>query len=98
MANRKVKAFSFEKTRLKSYNFKFGAEIREVMSMELTISDEKTKELLTEVLVEMIQQKREVFYEILVEALEDVGLANAIAAGRQNDFVGEDKIMSILED
>lgn len=65
--------------------------------MELTISDEKTKELLTEVLVEMIQQKRGVFYEIVLEALEDVGLANAIAEGRRDEFVGEDKIMSILE-
>lgn len=65
--------------------------------MELTISDEKTKELLTEVLVEMIQQKREVFYEIILEALEDIGLANAIAEGRRDEFVGEDKIMSILE-
>ena len=65
--------------------------------MELTISNEKTKELLTEVLVEMIQQKREVFYEIILEALEDVGLANAIAEGRRDEFVDEDKIMSILE-
>ena len=66
--------------------------------MELTISDEKTKELLTEVLVEMIQQKREVFQEILLEALEEVGLANAIAEGRKNEFVGEETIMDILED
>ncbi len=65
--------------------------------MQLTLSDEKTKELLTEALVEMIQQKREVFYEIVVEALEDVGLANAIIEGRQGKFVSEDKIMSILE-
>ena len=65
--------------------------------MEVVISDKKTKELLTEVLVEMIQQKREVFYEIVAEALEDVGLANAIAEGRQNKFVSEDKIMKILE-
>ncbi len=65
--------------------------------MQLTINDEKTKELLTEVLVEMLQQKREVFYEIVLEALEDVGLANAITEGRQDKFVGEDKIMSILE-
>lgn len=65
--------------------------------MQLTLSDEKTKELLTEALVEMIQQKREVFYEIVVEALEDVGLANAIIEGRQDEFVSEDKIMSVLE-
>ncbi len=64
--------------------------------MELTISDEKTKELLTEVLIEMLQQKREVFHDIVLEALEDVGLANAIVEGRQNDFVGEDEIMGVL--
>lgn len=65
--------------------------------MELTISDEKTKELLTEVLVEMMQQKREIFQEILLEALEEVGLANAISEGRKNEFVGEDRVMDILE-
>lgn len=65
--------------------------------MELTITDEKTKELLTEVLVEMMQQKREVFHEIVLEALEDVGLANAIAEGRQSEFVGEDEIMNTLK-
>ncbi len=65
--------------------------------MELTISDEKTKELLTEVLVEMIKEKREVFREIVLEAIEEVGLANAIAEGRQGKFVREEEIMSALE-
>lgn len=65
--------------------------------MELTISDEKTKELLTEVLVEMIQQKREVFQEIFLEALEEVGLGNAIAEGRKDDFVSEKEIFNVLE-
>ncbi len=65
--------------------------------MELIISDEKTKELLTEVLVEMIKEKREVFREIVLEAIEEVGLANAIAEGRQGKFVSEEEIMSVLE-
>ena len=65
--------------------------------MELTISDEKTKELLTEVLVEMIQQKRGVFHEIFLETLEEVGLANEIATGRKNEFVSEGEIVNILE-
>jgi len=63
--------------------------------MELAISDEKTKELLTEVIVEMIKQKREVFYDIILEALEEVGLAKAIIEGRKDDFVSEDRILSI---
>ena len=65
--------------------------------MELTISDEKTKELLTEVVIEMIKQKREIFYEIIVEAMEEVGLANAIIEGRKNEFVSEENISKILE-
>jgi hypothetical protein len=44
----------------------------------------------------MIKQKREVFYEIILEAMEDVGLANAIIEGRKNDFVCEDNILKIL--
>ena len=63
--------------------------------MELAISDEKTKELLTEVIVEMIKQKREIFYDIILEALEEVGLAKAIIEGRKDDFVSEDRILSI---
>lgn len=65
--------------------------------MELTISDEKTKELLTEVLIEMMENKRDIFREIFLEALEEVGLANAIREGRQSDFVSEDSVMNILE-
>ncbi len=32
-----------------------------------------------------------------MEALEEAALANAIKEGRQNDFVSEDKIFTLLE-
>ncbi|MEE2716554.1 MAG: hypothetical protein VX610_03920 [SAR324 cluster bacterium] len=67
-------------------------------NMELTISDEKTKEIFTEIFVDLAKTKRSVLYEIVLEALEEVGLANAIAEGRKNDFVTEDQIFAILED
>ena len=66
--------------------------------MELSISDEKTKELLTEVMIELIKTRRDIFHEIIVEALEEVGLANAIIEGRKNDFVAEEKIFALLND
>lgn len=91
------KPFAFVNKRAKIYNYEFSATKQKGGVMELTITDEKTKELLTEVLVEMMQQKREVFHEIVLEALEDVGLANAIAEGRQSEFVGEDEIMNALK-
>jgi len=65
--------------------------------MESALTEKKTKELVTEVLVEMLHDKREVFYEIVLEALEDIGLANAIEDGRKNDFVSEREVMEILE-
>jgi len=61
------------------------------------LDDARTKELITEVLVEMLQQKREIFYELILAALEEVGLANAICEGRQDDFVSEEVIFKILE-
>jgi len=65
--------------------------------MELTIVDETLKPLLEEVLIKMIQEKREVLYEIFMEALEDIALGNAIHEGRQNHFVSEERIFSLLE-
>ncbi len=65
--------------------------------MELTVNEEKMKELLKDVMVEMIREKRELFHELIVEAIEEVGLANAIKEGRKNKFVSEERIMNILE-
>lgn len=67
------------------------------LTMENAISEKRTKELMTEVLSEMMHDKREVFYEIVLEALEDVGLANAIKDGRKNDYASEDEVMEILK-
>jgi hypothetical protein len=65
--------------------------------MQLTLDDAKTKELLTEVLVELMQQKRSVFYELILDALEEVGLANAILEGEGTEFVEEEEIRTLLE-
>jgi hypothetical protein len=65
--------------------------------MQLTLDDAKTKELLTEVLVELIQQNRSLFHELILDALEEVGLANAILEGEESEFVEEDEIRTLLE-
>ncbi len=65
--------------------------------MERSISDEKAKELLTEVLVDLMKTRREVLYEIVLEAMEEVGLASAIEQGKSGDWVPESEIRSILE-
>jgi hypothetical protein len=63
--------------------------------MELSISDEKLKGIMKEAIIEIIKEKRKIFYEIILEAIEEVGLANAIREGRKNKFVGEDRILKM---
>jgi hypothetical protein len=36
--------------------------------------------------------------EIILEAIEEIGLANAIHEGRQNQFVSEESILAIIEE
>ena len=65
--------------------------------MELTLNETQAKAIMKEIVIELVQDKHDLFLEIVVEALEEVGLANAIQAGRQNDFVDEAQITAILE-
>ena len=65
--------------------------------MELTVSDEKIKEFLRETLIEMMRENKEEFRDLVMEAIEDIGPANAIKEGRKNKFVSEDRIRRVLE-
>ena len=58
--------------------------------MELMTDEVRTKKLIKEALVELVQERRELFIELIVEALEDIGLVEAIREGRQNEFVSEE--------
>jgi hypothetical protein len=46
--------------------------------------------------VELIQQKRGVFYELILDALDEAGLANAILDGENTEFVEESEIRALL--
>jgi hypothetical protein len=65
--------------------------------MELTINEKQAKELLKDVMVELMEGKSDLFFELILEVIEEIGLANAIREGRQNEFVSEDRILAILE-
>ncbi|MBN2384739.1 hypothetical protein JXQ70_17830 [bacterium] len=66
--------------------------------MKIALDDEKTREMFKELMIELILERKDLFHEIIVEAIEDIALGKAIAEGRKNEFVDEEKIMKILED
>lgn len=62
----------------------------------VTIDETKLKALLKETLIELLEENQAVFSAILVEALENAALANAIRMGRRNDFVSREEIDTLL--
>jgi len=44
-----------------------------------------------------MQEQSDLFLRVVLEAIEEIGLANAIWEGRQNEFVSEASIVAILE-
>lgn len=64
--------------------------------MKISINDDKTKEILTEIMIDIIKNRKDLFYDLIVEAIEEIGLANAIQEGRQDEFIEEETIFSLL--
>ncbi len=65
--------------------------------LTLSIEETRVRELLKELLLELIETRRDVFQDILLEAVEDAGLIEAIREGEGTDRVARDEIMAILE-
>lgn len=63
--------------------------------LTLSIEETRVRELLKELLLELIETRRDVFQDILLEAVEDAGLIEAIREGEGTDRVDRDEIMAI---
>ncbi len=63
----------------------------------ITLDREQTKQLIKEVLLELLQDHRSAFYALLVEALEDVALARAIEEGREGKYVSKAELEKWLQ-
>ncbi len=65
--------------------------------MQTQIDDGKLKELLKEAVMEALEEKRAIFHDMIVEALEDIGLARAIQEGELTETVNKQEVFDILE-
>ncbi|MFH1909473.1 MAG: hypothetical protein ABIL11_19185 [Chloroflexota bacterium] len=62
----------------------------------VSLNEKQFKIMLKQTLVELFEERRDIFSAIVAEALEDIGLAEAIREGRKNDFMSKEEIQSIL--
>jgi len=66
--------------------------------MAVQLSDEtRLKALLKEALTEVLEQRREWFSTLVVDALEDIALVQAIKEGESTDIVSRNEIFDLLK-
>ncbi len=63
----------------------------------ITLDEQKLRELLKQAVIEALQERQDLWQDAIRDALEDVGLANAILQGRKGDFVDEEEITALLK-
>ena len=66
--------------------------------MTLTIDEQNMKRLLKEALLELFEERQELFYELVSEVIEDAGLIQSIKEGEQTEYVSRDEVFAILDD
>ncbi len=63
---------------------------------EITIDETQLKELLKVAIIELLQEQKEEFSEILAETLEDILIKKAIQEGENSETVSQEQIFKIL--
>jgi len=65
--------------------------------MSAMMDDQKTKELFKEAMIELLEERRDLFYDLFAEIIEDTILVNAIKEGSSSNTVSREEIFTILE-
>lgn len=65
--------------------------------MATLLQDQEIKSLFKEAMVELFQERRDLFYDVIVEALEDIALLSAIQESESDELVERSEIFEILE-
>lgn len=60
---------------------------------QVSLSQRALKQALKEALAEALSEQRELLHEVFAEVLEDMGLAQAIQAGRKTPLVERDEVL-----
>ena len=62
----------------------------------ISTDDKRLKELLKQAMLELFEERRDLFSEIIAEAIEEAGLINAIREGQASYKVDEKEVLDTL--
>ncbi|GIK55151.1 MAG: hypothetical protein BroJett015_08140 [Chloroflexota bacterium] len=64
---------------------------------QMVIDDKQLKNILKEAMLELLQERRDIFQEALAEVLEDYALVRAIDEGLTSEMASRDEVFAVLE-
>jgi hypothetical protein len=65
--------------------------------MQPLIDEGRIKQLMKEAIAEALQEQRGILHDLVVEAVEDIALANAIREGASSPLASKKEIFDILK-
>lgn len=66
--------------------------------METSIDEGRIRQLLKESLVEILEERKDILYELLVEAMEDIAIVHAIQEGENTKPVSKQEVLELLDE
>jgi hypothetical protein len=83
---------------LYNHNPAGSAHIRGDKTMvTISIEEHDIKDLVKQVILELLEERQDLFGELFAEAVEDLGLINAIKEGEATPDVSRSEVFSILD-
>lgn len=66
--------------------------------MQTFMDDKKIKELFKKAIIEAIEERKDLVYNVLQDVVEDILLVKAIQEGEDSEVVERDDIFKIIDD
>ena len=66
--------------------------------MGTPIDEGRIKQLFKEALVEVLEERKDILYELLTEVMEDIALVHAIQEGEDTEPVSKQEVLKLLEE
>jgi hypothetical protein len=65
--------------------------------MEIAATEAQLKEAIKAALVEVLQERQDLLYDAIEQAIEDIAFARAIEEGDRTELIERDEVFAILE-
>jgi hypothetical protein len=70
---------------------------KEFIMQQMIVDKNQLKEVFKQAFAELLQEQKDLLYDVFTEVLEDVALVNAIKEGEETEIVSRKQVFKILE-